>query len=132
MLFTCGDLGAAVPLRQLAEARRRLGFACVATWYGPGDNKHLECGGEQPDRLAVECAAVDLLDAADRILCRSAATRYRLLAIAAKCARDAPDAKVVTFGCDPLLVFPVEPPTGDTAAAVVVSYILEVARGRAA
>ena len=106
VLWTCGHYGVYVPLRLIAEARWRLGFSCVVICYDLIRNEHPEWNPEKPHRFFYDCVAADLLDGGDRILCISGHTRSRLIAFAAKYGRDAPDARVVTLGCDLLAVAP--------------------------
>ena len=55
-LWTCGQYGAFVPLRIVAEARQRRGFSCVAICYDLIRNNHPEWNADTPHRALYDCS----------------------------------------------------------------------------
>jgi glycosyltransferase involved in cell wall biosynthesis len=99
-LWTCGLYNGMVPLRTIAEARKRFGFSCLAICYDLIRNDFPEFNPKNMPVLIWDCIATDLLDATDRILCISEYTKARLLAFANRSGRRDPDARIIQLGCD--------------------------------
>lgn len=100
ILWTCGHYSHCIPLRSIAEEKRRHGFSVAATCY---DLIRIRNPQWNPQDMAADifvANTIDLLDSADTIFCISDYVLADLRKFAAEVGRSPPRLRRITLGSD--------------------------------
>jgi glycosyltransferase involved in cell wall biosynthesis len=100
VLWTCGDYGACVPLRTIAEQKRVKQFRVAVIGYDMIRVRHPEWNPPSMNRDLCVAQATDLLDAADLIYCISESTRRDVTDFSASVYRSNPHLELLQLGSD--------------------------------